>query len=452
MMQRRMRTLCAAIALSLTAFTTSADTLRDIYDLALKNDVQLKVAEATYKADKETEFQTRSRLLPQINGDASKNVDTTARGWSVTLSQQIFDLPAWFSFKNGKQISLQAQAQFAAEQQELVVRCADAYFAVLRATDNLQVALAEEEANKRQLDRAQHRFKVGLVAITDVHEARAAYDASVAARLGDEGNLAIAYEILTTLTGQPHANLWLLDKELPVVDPEPTDRAAWVQFALANNYALKAAQYGMEAAQENATAKRYEHAPKLSGDLVYKGNHLDQNRIGNSQTQPATGSDPDNTTRAAVLKLTVPIFSGGYTSSTQRQAYEQSNAALERKIGVERGIMQATRAQHIATTTDVQRVKARAQSITSAQSAFNATRAGYEVGTRNIVDVLQFQRTFFSAQRDYANARYDYVLDMLRLKQQAGLLGPEDIYDLNDWLVAPDSPKASTYKSSGGNR
>lgn len=448
----RMRRLCAGIVLSLMALTASADTLRDIYDLALKNDAQLKVAEATYKADQEIELQARSNLLPQVDGDASKNVDTTARGWSVTLSQPIFDLPAWFSFKSGKQISLQAQAQFAADQQELVVRCADAYFAVLRETDNMQVALAEEEANKRQLDRAQHRFKVGLIAITDVHEARAAYDASVAARLGDEGNLAIAYEILTTLTGQSHANLWLLNKELPVVDPEPADRAAWVQFALANNYVLKAAQYGMEAAQQNATAKRYEHAPKLSGGLVYSGDHLDEARTGSSQSLPGSRPDLDSTTRTAVLKLTVPLFSGGYTSSVQRQAYEQSNAALERKIGIERGIMQATRAQHIATTTDVQRVNARAQSITSAQSAFNATRAGYEVGTRNIVDVLQFQRTFFSAQRDYANARYDYVLDMLRLKQQAGLLGPKDIYDLNDWLVAPDSPKASSYKNSGGNR
>jgi outer membrane protein len=446
----RMRTLCAGIALSIMTFAVNADTLRDIYDLALKNDAQLKIAEATYKADQETELQARSRLLPQINADASKNVDTTARGWSVTLSQQIFDLPAWFSFKSGKQISQQARAQFAADQQELVVRCADAYFAVLRETDNLQVALAEEAANKRQLDQAQHRFNVGLIAITDVHEARAAYDASVATRLGDEGNVAIAYETLTTLTGQSHANLWLLNKELPVVDPEPNDRAAWVQFALTNNYLLKAAQYGMEAAQENATAKGYEHAPKLSGTLAYKGDHLDEVKTSNSQALLGIKPDLDSTTRAAVLKLTVPLFSGGYTSSAQRQAYEQYNAALERKIDTERGIMQATRARHIAATTDVQRVKARAQSIISAQSAFNATRAGYEVGTRNIVDVLQFQRTFFSAQRDYANTRYDYVLDMLRLKQQAGLLGPKDIYDLNDWLVAPDSPKASTYKNSGG--
>lgn len=445
----RMRTLCAGIALSLMALTASADTLRDIYDLALKHDAKLKIAEATYKANQEIEIQTRSRLLPQLNADANKNLDTTTRGWGVALSQQLFDLPAWFSFKSGKQISLQAQAQFAADQQDLIVRCAEAYFSVLRETDNLQVALAEEAANKRQLDQAQKRFDVGQIAITDVHEAHAAYDASVASRLADEGNLAIAYEILTLLTGQSHANLWLLSKELPVVDPEPNDRAAWVQFAMSNNYVLKAAQYGMEAAEKNAAAKRYEHAPKLSGNLSYDEDHIDS---ANRTSQSALGvkSDSDTTAHAVTLRLTIPLFSGGYTSSAQRQAYEQYNAAVERKTDTERSVVQATRARHIAATTDVQRVKARAQSIISAQSAFNATRSGYRVGTRNIVDVLQVQRTFFAAQRDYANTRYDYVLDMLRLKQEAGLTSPKDIYELNDWLVTPDSPKASTYKNAGG--
>ncbi len=476
----RMRTLCAGIALAIASLTSSADTLRDIYDLALKNDAKLKAAEATYKANQETEVQARSRLLPQVNGDASygrtrRNQDaqsitgfttpgftplfgdvtthtnTTDRAWGVTLSQQIFDLPAWFSFKSGKEIGRQAQAQFAADQQDLIVRTTEAYFSVLRAWDNLQVAQAEELANKRQLDQAQQRFEVGLIAITDVHEARSAYDASIAARLAEEGNLAIAYETLTTLTGQTHANLWPLSKELPVVDPEPNDRAAWVQFALTNNYVLKASRYAMEAAQENASAKRYEHAPKLSGNLSYQKDRVEGDQDTTPQSLLNLPPDANTTTRAAVLKLTVPLYSGGYTSSAQRQAFEQYNTALEKKVDTERSVIQATRARHIAASTDVQRVKARAQSIISAQSALDATRAGYEVGTRNIVDVLQVQRTFYSAQRDYANTRYDYVLDMLRLKQQAGTLSPQDVYDLNDWLVTPDSPKASTYKNSPEN-
>jgi outer membrane protein len=292
---------------------------------------------------------------------------------------------------------------------------------------------------------------VGLIAITDVHEARAAYDASFAQRLADEGNLAVAYELLAVLTGQAHDNLWPLSKEFPVIDPVPMDRAEWVKFSLENNWSLKAALYAMEAAQDNATAKRYEHAPKLSGNLSYEKTRVD----GTQDTTPSSlfsfPPDSDATTKIAMLKLTVPIYSGGYTSSAQRQAYEQYNVALERRVEAERNVVQSTRARHIAAITDVQRVQARGQSIVSAQSALEATRAGYEVGTRNIVDVLQTQRSFFSSQRDFADARYDYVIDMMKLKQQAGTLSPKDINDLNEWLVPPDSPKASSYPSAQEN-
>src|SRR5690606_20623060 len=187
-----------------------------------------------------------------VFGGVDTDTRTTNRGWGVALSQPLFDLPAWFDFKRGREISRQALAQLGADQQDLIVRTADAYFSVLRARDNLQVAQAEERAAKRQLDQAQQRFDVGLIAITDIHEARAAFDASVAVRIGEDGNLATAYEGLTALTGQEHANLWLLSRELPVTNPEPNDRAAWVQFALDNNLTLKAARYAMQAAEEYA--------------------------------------------------------------------------------------------------------------------------------------------------------------------------------------------------------
>src|SRR5690606_29097312 len=220
----RTRTLCATFVFALSS-AVAADTLRDVYDLALKNDPKLKIAEATFRADRENAVQGRSGLLPQINADASygrqyqdreaegitdfgpdltpvfggvdTDTRTTNRGWGVALSQPLFDLPAWFDFKRGREISRQAQAQLGADQQDLIVRTADAYFSVLRARDNLQVAQAEERAAKRQLDQAQQRFDVGLIAITDIHEARAAFDASVAVRIGEDGNLATAYEGLT---------------------------------------------------------------------------------------------------------------------------------------------------------------------------------------------------------------------------------------------------------------
>lgn len=479
---RRPRPLSAitlGIMLCLTGNSGHSDTLRDIYELALKNDAKLRAAAATYRANLEIEQQAKSGLLPQINADASytrskreqdaegvnvvptndpanpfafamqrehTDINTRTRTWSVNLQQPLFDLPSWFNFKSGREQSRQAQAQFSADQQDLIVRVADAYFNVLRQWDNLQVSRAEELADKRQLDQAQQRFDVGLIAITDVHEARAAFDASVAQRLSDEGSLATAYEALTTLTGQEHANLWRLNKEFPVADPSPMDRAQWVQFALDNNFSLKAARYAMEAARENASAKRAEHLPKVTGTLSYIDDHI----TGNQDTDPpslfALPPGADTTTKAATIRLTLPLYSGGFTSSQQRQSYEQYNAALERRTDIERTVIQNTRAQHIATATDVQRTRARKQSIVSSQSALDATRAGYEVGTRNIVDVLQSQRVLFVSLRDYANARYDYVMDLLRLKQQAGILNPQDIQDLNQWLVEPESPLASAYQ------
>jgi outer membrane protein len=471
-MKARLRPLSLCIALCLTPAAAFGDTLRDIYDLALRNDARLRAAAATFRADRETEIQARSRLLPQIGAEASygktdnqvdsegivadpaaplgfapaqvrTDTEATSRTWGVSLNQALFDLPAWYSFQSGKALTRQAEAQFAWDQQDLIVRTADAYFTVLRAWDNLQAALAEERATQRQLDQTQQRFEVGLIAITDVHEARAAFDATVAQRIADEGSLARATEALSTLTGQSHANLWRLNRNFPVSEPVPNNRDEWIGFALKNNYSMKAAFAAMQAADENTSAKRAEHLPKITGSLSYQ----DESLRGDVDSASLFAFDPDadTTTKAAMIKLTVPIFTGGYTSSARRQAAEQYNAALERRIDTERNVLLGTRSQFIAVGTDVQRVKARAQSIVSAQSAVTATEAGYEVGTRNVVDVLQTQRTLFSAARDYANARYDYVLDTLKLKQQAGTLTPQDIYDLDKWLVEPDAPTAKTF-------
>ena len=455
--------LCSVSALSV------ADTLSDIYELALKNDATLKRAEATYRAGIETEKQARAALLPQVSAEGFYNendvdeegfsfgqtgpvASTTDRdidtdGYLLSLSQQIFDLPAWFTFRGGKETTQQAESQLAFDQQDLIVRVAEAYFNVLRALDNLEASKAEERATKRQLEQTQQRFDVGLIAITDVHEAKAVYDSTVVQRLTDEGNLGTSYESLTVLTGQPHANLWLLSKDFPVADPTPMARDEWVQFALKNNYSLKAAIHGMEAAKQNATSKKMEHLPKIEGSFSFR----DESSSGRVTSTPATAfnnipPDSDDETQTLSISLTVPIFTGGRISSQRRQAYENYNVALQQKIETQRSVVRNTRASHITVVTDVQRVKARSQAIVSTSSALDATQAGYEVGTRNIVDVLDAQRRLYSSIRDYANSRYNYVVNMLKLKQAAGTLSPQDIYDINKWIVAPDTPSANQYK------
>ena len=245
-----LKPLSAAIILTIGSQWTYADTLRDIYELAMKNDAKLKAAEATYRANIEVENQALSALLPQINATASyaeqdidsegfsqstlsstkSNRETETKSWGASLDQSILDLSAWYSFQSGKETTKQAQAQLAFDQQDLIVRTSEAYFNVLRALDNLEAARAEERATKRQLEQTQQRFDVGLIAITDVHEARAVYDDTVVQRLTFEGDVGTSYEALTVLTGQVHANLWLLNKDYPVIDPDPMARNEWVDL------------------------------------------------------------------------------------------------------------------------------------------------------------------------------------------------------------------------------
>lgn len=473
-----MKVLLAPLAATLLAAlchasTAAADTLHDIYAMALENDPQLRAAEATYRANIELEKQALAAMLPQLSGEASyreQDIKTTREGvitsptgdlglarqttrldthstiWSVGLSQRLFDLPTWFTFRSGKETTRQAEAQLAHDQQTVIVRVAETYLNVLRALDNLHASEAEERATKRQLEQTQQRYDVGLVAITDVHEAQAAYDAVVVQRLTDEGGLATAYEALSRLTGRSHHNLWLLNKDFPVTNPEPMDRAQWVDFALANNLALKAATYGTEASRQLATARRMEHAPKITGSFVYSEEELRGKQRAKPASRFITDPDSDIDSEVFLVTLSMPLFTGGGISSQRRQAHEQYNATLQRSIDTQRSIIEGTRALHIAVTTDVQRIKAREQGIISAQSALDATQAGYEVGTRNVVDVLQAQRVLFTAMRDYANARYDYITNLFKLKQAAGTLSPEDLIGLNQWLVEPDSPTANTYQ------
>lgn len=448
------------LAASLSLTPALANTLSEIYEQAVKNDPQLRAARAAYLAGQEARNIGRAGLLPQItatgeyeeletNGASTTTLnstfkpgrkghtDTDSRGYYLTLSQPIFDLPAWFSFQQGKALSDQARLQFAADQQSLILRTADAYFQVLRARENLETAQAQEKAIQRQLEQTKERFEVGLLPITDVHEAQAAYDNARVNTLETRGALDIAFEGLTVLTGEPHQHLAGLVADFPVVQPEPLNREDWVQFALQNNFSLQAAKYQRDAADENAKSKKYEHAPTLTGNLSYYDDQTDSEFRGlDTQTNNffVSPSETDQEGHAIGLTLTVPIFTGGLVSAERRQAFQQYVQADELFIGTQRNTVQQARSQHLSVVTNTARVKARSQAITSADSALEATQAGYEAGTRNIVDVLVAQQNLYQARTDYANARYDYIDSLLRLKEVAGQLSPEDIYELNAWL------------------
>ena len=463
--------LCLAALALAVASTTQAESLRDIYELALENDATLKSQEAEYLAGREDEKAAMAALLPQISataardnletettspgiigldqngdflvGDTFDKTDTDTNTYRVTLQQAIFDLPAWFSFRSGKELTRQAEATFAANQQNLIVRVVEAYLAVLRAQDNLKASAARERAFERQLEQNRQRFEVGLIAITDVYEAQAAYDLAQVDRISDENSVAVALENLSVLTAKQHDNLDVLIEDFEATRPEPLDRAAWVDFALANNFNLQAAQYAEEAARQTATARKLAHAPTVVGTAQYSEAETTGSRFQDPAGIFNFPPDRDVDTTAYGIELRVPIFSGGRVSAERRRAAQQFNAARERRINLTRQTVTDARSLHMTVLNDVARVAARSQSIVSSRSALDATEAGYEVGTRNIVDVLNAQNTLFAALRDYANSRYDYITNMLRLKEQAGLLSPEDVMQLDDFLEPPPAPTSS---------
>jgi len=419
--------------LVLLSSSAKAETLADIYQSAVKHDPIAGAAKASYKANKETLKQDRAVLLPQLIASSSKaeptsdeNIAPAITTYRASLSQSLFNMPAWFQFQSAKKMDLVAEATFAAQQQSLIIRVSEAYFNVLRAYDNKQTRNAEELAIKRQLEQVTERFEVGLLPITDVHEIQAIFDDASVNSLEAKGALDIAFEELQFLSGKNHNQLAGLKDSFSAEVPSPISVESWVEFALANNFELRASQLTQQAADETAKAAKAQHLPKVTISADYSKR--------DAEATASAGAIMSEET-AINLNLSMPIFSGGLISSQARQSSYQAQAAEQNYIAAKRNTMQAARSNHQLAITNAARVKARKQAITSAESALKATQAGYDVGTRNIVDVLVAQRTLFQAKRNFSNARYDYILSMMRLKQVAGQLSPEDVYEIGLWLA-----------------
>ena len=467
-LKRQVLAVAAAMILPCSQLV-SAESLLDIYTLALDNDAQLKAQAAQYRADLEQENLALAPLLPQVvagyqvRGSDSTSTspqilgasgeirtikrvsDTKTDGYDVSLSQTLFDLSAWYNYKAGTELTRQAEAIFAANTQNLLVRAVDAYFSVLRSQDNLNAAEAQERAFERQLEQTRQRFEVGLIAITDVYESEAARDLAQVTRIIEENNVAVAKERLSVLTGQAPGQLNVLSDDFTAVAPKPIDRAAWVDFALNNNFQLAATRFAEEAARQSAKANKLEHAPKVTAGYSYS----DAETTGDqtfSLDGLSTGSTPASALQDSEtwqVRIDMPLFTGGALSANRRRAAEQFNVARENRINLTRTTVTQARSLHMTVLSDIAQVKARSQSIKSSQSALDATEAGYDVGTRNIVDVLNAQNLVFSAERDYANSRYDYIITTLQLKETAGTLSTDDLKRLDSFLEIPPAPTAS---------
>jgi len=338
------------------------------------------------------------------------------------LTQPVYHHDYWVGLRQADATVAQAEADYGVAKQDLMIRLASGYFDLLAAQDNLDFARAEKEATARQLEQAKQRFEVGLIAITDVHEAQAQYDLTVAQEISADNLLANAREALQEITGQYEETPQLLQDDIPLLSPEPADIEQWVAKATEQNLSLKSAQFASSVASEEVNRQRSGHFPTL--DVVASKNYSDSNS--------AFGSERES--EQISLQLNVPLFAGGAVSSRTRQAAYRAEAAKQTLLQTRRGVVRQARNAYLGVIAEISRVKALNQAVISSAKANEATQAGFEVGTRTIVDVLLSQRELFRAKRDYARSRYDYILNTLRLKQAAGSLTHSDIAAVNKWL------------------
>ncbi|QKF51045.1 TolC family outer membrane protein [Pseudomonas graminis] len=454
----RKLSLAIAVSCASSAMAGAADMplptrtgLVSVYQEAVNNNADLAAARASYDAQKEIVPQARAGLLPNISGGADINdtrtsidqpsavISRSGTVYRATLSQPIFRADRWFQLKAAKDVNEQAILQLSATEQNLILQSAEDYFAVLRAQDNLASTKAEEAAFKRQLDQANERFDVGLSDKTDVLQAQASYDTARASRIVAKRQVDDAFQALITLTNRDYNSIEGIVHTLPVLAPTPNDAKAWVDTATQQNLNLLASNYAVSAAEETLRQRKAGHAPTV--DAVAQYEKGDNDSLGftnpNYTGQSFHGSVEQ---RTIGLQVNIPIYSGGLTSSQVREAYARLGQSEQQREGLRRQVVENTRNLHRAVNTDVEQVQARKQSIISNQSALEATEIGYQVGTRNIVDVLDAQRQLYASVRDYNNTRYDYILDNLRLKQAAGTLSPGDLQDLSRFLKADYNP------------
>ncbi|MBW0237556.1 TolC family outer membrane protein [Pseudomonas taetrolens] len=444
---------CATSAMALDGQppVSSKTDLVSVYHEAVNNNADLAAARADYAAQKEVVPQARAGLLPNLSGGAESSsvrtsIDqpslTTTRSavvYQATLAQPIFRADRWFQLKAAESVNEQAALQLSATEQNLILQTAESYFTVLRAQDTLASTKAEEAAFKRQLDQSRERFDVGLSDKTDVLQSQASYDTARANRLLAQRQVDDAFEALMTLTNRQYRSIEGIAHTLPILPPTPNNATTWVETAAKQNLNLLASNYAVSAAEETLKQRKAGHAPTLDAVAQYKTGDNDGFGLSNPNAlNQRYGGDVSQ--RSIGLQLNIPLYSGGLTSSQVRESYSRLSQTEQQREALRRQVVENTRNLHRAVNTDVEQVQARKQSIISNQSALEATEIGYQVGTRNIVDVLDTQRQLYTSVRDYNNTRYDYILDNLRLKQAAGTLNPGDLEALSRYLKADYNP------------
>ena len=425
-----------ALALAVSAAVGAADAadLVTLYRDSLVSDPVYQAARSQYQVTTEKLPQARSGYLPQITGSASifrnhaeregaPDRDYTTKTFAVTLAQPVLRLQNWIAIDQAKQQVLQAESVLASSIQDLALRVAQAYFDVLLAQDNVALSETQKTAISEQLNQAKRNFEVGTATIVDTLEAQARYDQSVAKEISDRNDLEVKRRALTVLLGKLPEGLVPLKEPLPLVVPQPNDIEAWVKAAADSSFNVAIARANYEIAQQEVARQRAGHLPTidLSGSLARVNDP-------NSALPPVS---PISNVASIGLTLSVPIFAGGLTQSRVREAIALRERFAQDLENTQRTVAQNVRAAFLNVTSGIAQVRALEQAQVSTQSQLDSTVLGRDVGVRTSVDVLNAQQQVFQTRRDLQQARYNYLLNTLRLKSATGTLNEADIEQVN---------------------
>jgi len=433
--------ITAAISLALSQSAIAEDLLT-VYDLAALNDPSIKAAFADRNAAREFKPQAQSRLVPLIEGllnvkatdrklnsnplssDVNTNDEFENFGYQLNLTQHVYHHDDWVGLKIADAEVAEANAKYAAAEQALATRTVQAYFNVLTAWENAKFTQVEKTSTNRQLDQTKKRFEVGLISVTDVNEAQARYDLSVANEIRARNDLSKSQEQLRQITNKYQTSFNTLGESFHLINPVPASIDDWSDFAVTRNPELKSAEYKSEAARQEVNKQRAGHYPIVDfiGNIAYDKSNQD------------SAGDPQTEQNSIEFQMRVPIFQGGLISANTRAAAHQHESAKEQLIQQRRKVISDTRQAFLDVQANISRTKALEQAVRSNRSSLEATQSGFEVGTRTIVEVLNAQTAYHQAVRDAAQERYQYIINTVKLKQAAGTLTKADIQQINAWL------------------
>lgn len=446
-LRQRQRLSALVVGLICLVSSAHAEDLLAIYKLARENDPKFRAAHSIYLAEREKLPQARAGLMPTVNARAGRDrnryetttdsfiisrpsarFDYSSSEYSLRLSQPVYNAAVFSGFSQAKAEVRRAEAEYVAASQDLILRVAQVYVEALLAQDSLEFSRAEKMAIQRQLESAEARLKVGLATITDVHDARARFEIAAAQETEAENALHDKREALRELTGRSPESLAYVGANMPLITPEPADINQWAEKSLTQNYSLLAKRAAAESASEEIKRQRAGHYPTL--DLVGTRTRNDDD---GSITGPGIRAD----STVVGLQLNVPLFQGGLVNSRTEEAAHRYDAAQQEFEATRRATEREARASYLGVAGGAVKVTALSQAVVASESALEGKTQGFAAGISTNLDVLDAARDLYRAKRDLSSARYDYLLNMLRLKQAAGTLSEDDVSRINDWLQLP---------------